>query len=102
MEEKKSTKNDAKASKLTYEQLEAYASQISEQAKRVFQENQMLRKALYENNLKEVEIALKCLDHADMFSPDFVKAVTERIEEVMTPQKEDIEKPDNSEVKEDK
>lgn len=76
------------ASKLTYEQLEAYAAQTTEQAKKIFQENQMLKKALYENSLKEVEIAIRCLDHADKFSPEFIKSVVERIEEIMNPQKE--------------
>lgn len=76
------------APKLTYEQLEAYAAQTTEQAKKIFQENQMLKKALYENNLKEVEIAIRCLDHADKFSPEFIKSVVERIEEIMNPQKE--------------
>lgn len=74
--------------KLTYEQLEAYAAQTTEQAKKIFQENQMLKKALYDNNLKEVEIAIRCLDHADKFSPEFIKSVVERIEEIMNPQKE--------------
>ena len=48
-----------------------------------------MEKALYENSLKEVEIALKCLDHADKFSPEFIKNVTERIELVMNPNKEE-------------
>lgn len=92
MEEKKENKN---ASKLSYEQLEAYATQTTEQAKKILQENQMLRKALYEYNLKEVEIALKCLDHSDKFSPEFISSVVNRIEEVMTPSKEEGE--DNQE-----
>ena len=85
MEEKKESTTQTK---LTYEQLEAYASQLAEQAKKIFQRNQALEKALYENSLKEVEIALKCLDHADKFSPEFIKNVTERIELVMNPNKE--------------
>ena len=91
MAEKKTNIEDStpqNAPKLTYEQLEAYAAQTTEQAKKIFQENQMLKKALYENNLKEVEIAIRCLDHADKFSPEFIKSVVERIEEIMNPQKE--------------
>lgn len=87
MEEKKKTKGNSP--KLTYEQLEAYAAQTTEQAKRVFQENQMLKKALYENSLREVEIAIRCLDHADKFSPAFIKSIIDRIEEIMNPQKEE-------------
>lgn len=71
--------------KLTYEQLEAYAAQTTEQAKKVFQENQLLKRALYDNNLKEVEIALKCLDHVDLFSTGFIDNVIKKIEEIMTP-----------------
>ena len=81
-------KESTTQTKLTYEQLEAYAGQLAEQAKKIFQRNQALEKALYENSLREVEIALKCLDHADKFSPEFIKNVTERIELVMNPNKE--------------
>jgi hypothetical protein len=75
--------------KLTYEQLEAYAAQTTEQAKKIFHENQMLKKALYENSLREIEVAVKCLNHADKFSPEFVKAITARIEELMNPNREE-------------
>lgn len=88
-EEKKNIKvasEDENPKKLSYEQLEAYAAQTTEQAKKIFQENQMLKRALYEQSLKEVEIAIKCLDHAEKFSVDFIDAVTKRIEEIMTPQ----------------
>lgn len=91
MEEKKTNMKEGapqNAPKLTYEQLEAYAAQTTEQAKKIFQENQMLKKTLYEYNLKEVEIAIRCLDHADKFSPEFIKSVVERIEDIMNPQKE--------------
>jgi hypothetical protein len=94
MEEKKNKEQSAKkAPKLTYEQLEAYAAQTTEQAKKIFQENQMLKRALYEQNLKEIELAIKCLDHPDKFSEEFIKAVIARIEEVMNPDtnKEDKE-----------
>ena len=91
MAEKKTNMKDSapqNAPKLTYEQLEAYATQTTAQAKKIFQENQMLKKALYEHSLKEVEIAIRCLDHADKFSPEFIKSVVERIEEIMNPQNE--------------
>lgn len=78
--------------KLTYEQLEAYAQQTTEQAKRIYQENQVLKKALTEaninNSFKEIECVLKCLDHAELFSPKFIASVTERLEEVLSPNKE--------------
>ena len=85
MEEKKESTTQTK---LTYEQLEAYAGQLAEQAKKIYKRNQELERALYQNSLREVEIALKCLDHADKFSPEFIKSITERIELVMNPNKE--------------
>ena len=98
MEEKeKNNTNGGATPKLTYEQLEAYAAQTTEQAKQIFKENQMLKKAIYEHSLKEVEIALKCLDHADKFSPKFIKSVVERIEEIMNPEQKDKEASDNKE-----
>jgi predicted transcriptional regulator len=85
MEEKK---EGTTQQKLTYEQLKAYAAQLAEQANKIYKRNQELERALYQNSLREVEIALKCLDHADKFSPEFIKSVTERIELVMNPNKE--------------
>lgn len=85
MEEKK---EGTTQQKFTYEQLKAYASQLTEQANKIYKRNQELERALYQNSLREVEIALKCLDHADKFSPEFIKNVTERIELVMNPNKE--------------
>ena len=91
MEEKK-----GKGNKLTYEQLEAYAQQTVEQAKKVFQENQMLKQALnranLENSFREIECALKCLDHADMFSTEFIQTIVQRLEEVLSPAKEESQK----------
>lgn len=79
--------------KLTYEQLVAYVNQISEQAKKIWEENQTLKKALTEatlsNNFREIELVLKCLDHADMFSPEFIDSIVRRLEEVFTPKKEE-------------
>lgn len=85
MEEKK---EGTTQQKLTYEQLKAYVAQLTEQANKIYKRNQELERALYQNSLREVEIALKCLDHADKFSPEFIKSVTERIELVMNPNKE--------------
>ena len=101
MEEKTNNKDGApsNAPKLTYEQLKAYAAQTTEQAKQIFRENQMLKKALYDQRLREVEIALKCLDHADKFSTAFVDSVVQRIEQIMSPQREDTEKEEKEEEK---
>lgn len=85
---------------ITYEQLKAYADQTALRAQKIFQENQALKQALQQermnNTFREVELVLKCLDHAEMFSPEFINAVTTRLEEVLTPIKEE-----NEEKKED-
>ena len=85
---------EKKTQKLSYEQLEAYAAQTTEQAKKIYQENQMLKRALYEQSLREIEIALKCLDHKEMFSKEFIEASVKRIEELMNPR---TEKPEEEE-----
>ena len=88
--------------KLTYEQLEAYAQQTTEQAKRIYQENQMLKQALTEanisNSFKEIECVLKCLDHVELFSPKFIASVIERLEEILSPdRKGDTESTESTE-----
>lgn len=98
MEEKTSSqKNEGKVEKLSYEQLEAYAQQTIMKAKQVMAENQQLKEVLqklqYEGNLKEVELALKCLDHAEKFSPKFIKSIVERLEEILDPNRvEEVKK----------
>ena len=86
-------KPEKKQEKLTYEQLEAYAQQTTMQAQRIFQENQMLKNALEKeranNNFKEIDLVLKCLDHTDLFSEKFIKAIVARLEELLTPIKEE-------------
>lgn len=94
MEENKQTENQ-KPLKLSYEQLKAYADQIREQAKRAIQENQVLKQAL---SSRDIEYAFRCLDHADLFSKEFIKAVVRRIEELMNPEKhENAEEEDREE-----
>lgn len=88
-EEKNGASQAQEGQKLTYEQLVAYAQQVSAQAQKILEENQMLKKTLSEamltNTFKEIELALKCLDHADMFSATFIEKVIKKLEEVLTP-----------------
>lgn len=78
MEEKKNE------TKLSYEQLKAYTDQLRENAKRVYQENQALKQAM---NSRDIEYAFKCLDHADLFTKDFIQAVVNRLEELLNPER---------------
>ena len=95
---------EKKSSKLTYEQLEAYAQQTTEQAKKIFQENQMLKQAIdkltYENSLREIECALNCMNHKDVFSEKFIKTIAAKIEEILTPNGEESKETDNVKSKE--
>ena len=83
MEEKNNKNNNIQESpKLSYEQLKSYVDQLREQAKRVFQENQVLKQAI---SSKDIEYAFRCLDHASLFSKEFIQAVVKRLEELMNP-----------------
>lgn len=82
------------APKLSYEQLKAYTDQLREQAKRVFQENQMLKQAI---NSRDIDYAFKCLDHVDLFSSDFIKQVVDRLEELLTPERPDTKEENEEE-----
>lgn len=94
--------NETQGKKLTYQQLEAYAQQTTIQAQKVFEENKALHQALQQervnNNYKEIELVLKCLEHKELFSDDFISTVVERLEEVLYPAKpEDSEDAENKE-----
>lgn len=95
--EENQKKSNNEAQKLSYEQLKAYADQLREQAKKIFQENQILRQAV---NSKDIDYAFKCLEHADLFSKKFIKDIVSRLEELMSPDKVTEEKTTNKEEKE--
>ena len=102
--EKKETK---KQEKLSYEQLEAYAQQVTMKAQEVYKENQNLKKTLAQMsmdfNLREIDCVIKCLDHADLFSTEFLDKVVKRLEEVLIPREEEKEeKGDTEDKKEEK
>lgn len=97
---KKTAELKPKQEKLSYEQLEAYAQQVLAKAQQVYQENRALKQALEEarvvNTFKEIDCAFKCLDHAEMFSPTFIEQVVAKLEELLTPRKEEAETPENT------
>lgn len=79
--------------KLTYEQLEAYTNQTVTQAQKLAEEYEKLREAykqlVSERGIAEMNLALKCLEHKDLFSPEFIKSIVSRIEESLSPVEED-------------
>lgn len=101
MEEKKVTKKEEtrrEVKKLSYEELENAAKQITAQAQNVARENQQLRTALQQASLTnmytELNFKFKVLELASAFSPEFVDKCVKSIEEIMTPAPEEEESND--------
>lgn len=98
MEEKKVIKKEEtkrEVKKLSYEELENAAKQITAQAQNVARENQQLRAALQQASLTnmytELNFKFKVLEFASAFSPEFVDKCVKSIEEIMTPAPEEEE-----------
>lgn len=92
MEENKTQSNVAEATeskKLTYEQVTAYAQQLTEKCKAVIQENSVLKQQLTEvmhnQGIAEAGLAIRCIELSDKFSPEFIAKITKRVEEYLTP-----------------
>jgi hypothetical protein len=94
MEENKTQSNVAEATeskkeKLTYEQVTAYAQQLTEKCKAVIQENNVLKQQLTEvmhnQGIAEAGLAIRCIELSDKFSPEFIAKITKRVEEYLTP-----------------
>lgn len=108
MEEVKGTKNIEKdpqvaneqPEKMTYEQLEQVAHQLSEQSRQLYMK---LQQANMTNMFKRLDYLFKILEYHHMFEEDFVTKSVEEIVSIMTiPEEEsrgeDIEA--NQEIKE--
>lgn len=91
MEEKK---------KLSYEELQAYANNMTQQAEAMSNEIVKLRGICANLNkeafYRELHFAFEVIKNADKFSKDFVKGIIEKIEQTMTPTEEQ-EESDNKE-----
>lgn len=92
MEENKTQSNVAEATeskKLTYEQVTAYAQQLTDKCKAVIQENSMLKQQLAEvmhnQGIAEAGLAIRCIELSDKFSPEFIVKITKRVEEYLSP-----------------
>lgn len=103
MEENKTQSNvaeatESKENKLTYEQVTAYAQQITDKCRAFAQENSMLKQQLTEvmhnQGIAEAGLAIKCIEMSDKFSPEFIAKITKRVEEFLSPDApEESEKP---------
>lgn len=91
--EEKEIKKEVK--KLSYEELENAAKQITAQAQSVARENQQLRIALQQatmsNMYTELNFKFKVVEFASAFTPEFVDRCVKSIEETMTPSPEEKE-----------
>lgn len=104
MEENKKDKKEVK--KLSYEELENAAKQISVQAEAFYKENMQMKQALQQANLgnmyTELSFKFKVLEYSNMFDPDFVGNIIESIQSTMTPEEKEEEAEDNGKEEEDK
>lgn len=86
MEENKAKNNESK--KLTYEQLNQAAQQISQQAEALYKENQQLKEALnrisIQNGYTELGFKFKVVENSTMFPKEFVKRTITDIVNTMT------------------
>lgn len=86
MEEKKENK------KLSYEELENAARQLSVQAEGIARENQQLKNALQQatlaNMYTELGFKFRVIEHKDVFPKEFVDQCVNNIVEIMTPEAE--------------
>ena len=93
MEENKTKNNESK--KLTYEQLNQAAQQISQQAEALFKENQQLRETLnrisIQNGYTELGFKFKVVENSTMFPKEFVKRTITDIVNTMTVTNEEPE-----------
>lgn len=77
---------DNKSEKLTYEQLENVAHQLSEQVRQLYAK---LQEANVSNAFKRLECLFKVVVNKSNFTESFVSRCTAEIEELMTIPKED-------------
>lgn len=70
-----------KPKKMSYEQLENIAHQLSEQSKRLYEK---LQEAYLENTFRRIEFLFKVVENAHIFNKDFSEKCIMEIESLMT------------------
>ena len=106
MEEKKATakvvemkpQETEQSQKMSYEQLEQVAHQLSEQARQLYSQ---LQKSNLTNMFKRLDYLFKVVENGHMFKQDFLERCVSEIEDIMTVPEESEnnkeETPDKSE-----
>ena len=75
------TKETERPEKMSYEQLENVAHQLSEQAKQLYMK---LQAANMSNMFKRLDYLFKVVENGHMFKQDFLEKCIAEIEEIMT------------------
>ena len=75
------TKETERPEKMSYEQLENIAHQLSEQAKQLYMK---LQAANMSNMFKRLDYLFKVVENGHMFKQDFLEKCITEIEEIMT------------------
>jgi hypothetical protein len=90
---------DQKQEKLSYEQLENIAHQLSEQSRQLYTK---LQEANLSNMFKRLDYLFKVLEYSGMFNPDFVDKCVNEVEETITlPEKKEEAADNKDSLKED-
>lgn len=92
MEEKK--KENKETQKMSYEQLEQVAHQLSEQTRQLYSK---LQKSNMENVFKRLDYLFKVVENKNVFSKEFLDNCIKEIEEIITiPESEDNKETEES------
>lgn len=89
------TKETEKPEKMSYEQLENIAHQLSEQARKLYSQ---LQQSNMTNMFKRLDYLFKVVENGHMFKQDFLEKCIAEIEELMTVP-EEVEKEETPDIK---
>lgn len=89
------TKETGRPEKMSYEQLEQIAHQLSEQARKLYSQ---LQQSNMTNMFKRLDYLFKVVENGHMFKQDFLEKCIAEIEELMTVP-EEVEKEETSDIK---
>ena len=89
------TKETERPEKMSYEQLEQIAHQLSEQARKLYSQ---LQQSNMTNMFKRLDYLFKVVENGHMFKQDFLEKCITEIEELMTVP-EEVEKEETPDVK---
>ena len=87
---------DERPEKLSYEQLENVAHQLSEQAKQLYMK---LQAANMSNMFKRLDYLFKVVENGHMFKQDFLEKCIAEIEEIMTVPEETDKEEETPDIK---